>query len=598
MKPWASRLARKVRRARYGLGFFYRVSASIDGFAEALIPRDIEREYSEIVDFAGRSESPWDILAVTPGPFHAALVERALILDKPARDELFGKMELPLGAPTRARPIRAIKRISRLMLIRLVRRVAPNGEAERRAYFAAWYFAFWAESCMVIPARRLARRLAATASDQLILVPLPSDRPSCLSYWEEADLEPFVLAAELRRRGARVLLFTDDSLTVQRLTRSRRRRLRFAPVRQWRAERRAGIPPGEGSAILVAEGVRHPTLVKSRLGAIAFATVSGRENLWVRTENAEPIEVALAPVEGDRRVALLSPAGEVPSLIDGFVALLGPLTQAAWSRAREIVRVKKLRHAHVCDHLFFGNALISHAVAEAGGSVTLWPHSTNPCDTEVQFSEVVSRIYAITRSGARRWAEVVPADRIRVDSSLMLDPPALPRSVDPSAPVHIIIFAGSHSWRGLPVVVLARHQQAWRAFFPDLAELTRQFRVLVKPKPPWEAEDWLRALMPSQRSFEFVSTPTKALDYPNMLFVSVSLGSSALLEGLGLGIPSMILREFYVDDYTPFRGENFVFPCAAALVSEIRRCRAPEHYTDLARSQIEWLETETAFPAT
>ena len=50
--------------------------------------------------------------------------------------------------------------------------------------------------------------------------------------------------------------------------------------------------------------------------------------------------------------------------------------------------------------------------------------------------------------------------------------------------------------------------------------------------------------------FEEISTHPSEIDEPNMIYLTISFGSTALLEGLGRGIPCMIVRDFPVEDYT------------------------------------------------
>jgi len=62
------------------------------------------------------------------------------------------------------------------------------------------------------------------------------------------------------------------------------------------------------------------------------------------------------------------------------------------------------------------------------------------------------------------------------------------------------------------------------------------------------------------------------LDHPNMIFVSVSFGSSALLEGISRGIPGMIVRDFHVEDYTLLDPQYIPTGKSDVIIEEIKRC--------------------------
>ena len=95
----------------------------------------------------------------------------------------------------------------------------------------------------------------------------------------------------------------------------------------------------------------------------------------------------------------------------------------------------------------------------------------------------------------------------------------------------------------MPVVPERQHAAAYKALFEGLHS-TEGVKIYCKAKAPWESAAWIRAAVGTALEFEDVLDPPFKIDLPNMVFVSVSSGSSGLLEGLGRGIPAMIVRDF------------------------------------------------------
>lgn len=81
-----------------------------------------------------------------------------------------------------------------------------------------------------------------------------------------------------------------------------------------------------------------------------------------------------------------------------------------------------------------------------------------------------------------------------------------------------------------------------------------------------------------------------------MVLVSVSMGSTALVEGIGRGIPGMIVRDQRIEDYTALSAEFSQVGDIDCIVSQIRSCDDSSFYTALARKHLEWYAAETHFP--
>lgn len=82
------------------------------------------------------------------------------------------------------------------------------------------------------------------------------------------------------------------------------------------------------------------------------------------------------------------------------------------------------------------------------------------------------------------------------------------------------------------------------------------------------------------------------IDLPNMLFVSISMGSSALLEGLSRGIPGLVVRDFPVRDYTTLDGEAFPTGTVGKMLKRVAACCKPGGYERLLEHEMKYYATE------
>ncbi|MEA3502016.1 MAG: hypothetical protein U9R47_04520, partial [Actinomycetota bacterium] len=82
------------------------------------------------------------------------------------------------------------------------------------------------------------------------------------------------------------------------------------------------------------------------------------------------------------------------------------------------------------------------------------------------------------------------------------------------------------------------------------------------------------------------------IDLPNMLFVSMSKGSSALIEGLSRGIPGVVVRDFPVRDYTTLDEDTFPTGTRADMIDVIASCFEPGGYEQLLEHELNYSAAE------
>lgn len=233
------------------------------------------------------------------------------------------------------------------------------------------------------------------------------------------------------------------------------------------------------------------------------------------------------------------------------------------------VAAREIKTAHVCDHVFTESVVFAHAVKACGGRVVLWPHSANPVHLDQRRPETFDEVHAVTRTGAAQWRAQFPGHVVHHSPRLMLDPPRAEVAYDPSAPLSVIVLGGRSVLRHTPTMDQAAHEASYQAFFAGIEKLQADHDVDIWFKPrglTGEHEMWLHQVVGDTGGWRRVLAHPMRMQLPNPLFVSISMGTSALLEGIGRGIPGLVVRDFPVRDYTTIDPRAFpTIPTAAAL---------------------------------
>ncbi|WP_203337155.1 hypothetical protein [Nocardioides limicola] len=265
-----------------------------------------------------------------------------------------------------------------------------------------------------------------------------------------------------------------------------------------------------------------------------------------------------------------------------------PLLRHLAIKAQEEVEVHGLREAHVADHFYPEGIIVGDAVRRAGGSVVLHPHSSNPVHVTMRRPESFTTVHAVTRTGAGIWRAAFPDKEVRHTTEGMLGASAA-HAYLAGAPVSVVLFGGRPMLGHLPILDLNAHEALYRSFFEHVEALQENHRVSLYFKPrglSGEHEDWLHQVVGRTATWEPVYEHPLRLELPNMVYSSVSMGTSALIEGLGRGIPGLIVREFPVRDYTTLDAETFPIVSAVTAAELIASCATEAGYLDLAQREL------------
>lgn len=561
----------------------------------------------EFISFSSSRETPFDVLVAPNDTRWDDLFPHSLLLSRSALTELYNG----LG---RVGPFSAHKggRVAQCTAKRIANRLATKAcgadKAKQSAFSKAWLFPIWREIATLMPVRALARKLAQSHAGKLIVIPIETNVFSYLNYfkWDvQADeIEPLLLATACRQAGMDVIVVAERSVFTSSATSANEIAIEIRPYENWREQGRPIISGQQCNNIVVEDGIRNFEYVKTQIPdaiSVKSRLYSGSEQaqiiLWGQEHNPPTHIVSLKLVkELPGEVALYSPADEVSTLSDYFIASMLPMTEAAMQTAIESVNTSGVKDAHICDCYFFESALIAHAVRQNGGRVHLWPHSINNTFI-LQHSRADSpaTVRSITSSSARKCAEYFRTSNVIIDPRIMLAPAALPRRFVENRPTTVVIFGGSHAVARMPLLDVRHHEQTWVKLLKALGRYPDEFKVIFKPKGHWESSHWLSSL--SGGSLKFVETAVHAndLDFDNSIFMSVSLASAALLEGLGRGIPFMITREVEVEDYMHVDPGAVPIGPVDSIVSHLLELRAPHKFISFAEKQLRWYSQEVTF---
>ena len=456
------------------------------------------------------------------------------------------------------------------------------------------------ELVMKLPVDRLAQDIFAESGGRPILLELNSLKVGYLASYPGSKMHVIYLYDALRQLGANVQLVHF----VRSILAKRPKRLRqtgpvaptlhgVAQVTELRPREEKLVKlQGTTSSVLVPSGIRSVTRVLNQLdepplvinaGASLpeFAYDSTKKHVTSYDLHAEvhpssdvlgrfTVETklqqswtSLASVNEDDNVKKLASAS-----VDAWLSI-GTLDTHNWDQwlaeallpyfAELVDRVDRLldqrgiTDAHIGDYLYAEPSLIADRVIARGGRVHLWPHSSNPVHVKYHDPADISSIHTVTESGARIWSEAMPKAKVIHEPELMIAGQTQLVDWQEGEPLSLVLMGGRPVLRNLPILAIDKHEQAYRDFFTGLEELVDAgfVRVFFKPRGrSGEHEAWLEEIVGRAADWQRELAHPTRLTLPNPVYASISVGSSALLEGVARGIPGLIVKEnLHVRDY-------------------------------------------------
>lgn len=449
----------------------------------------------------------------------------------------------------------------------------------------AWFHPVLSELATLIPIRHLARKLAAQGNGKSFAIPLRSRDFVALNSWHKNDIEPIYLAYELRRHKVPVVLFIDDD---------GRSDFSFQLSTEWLSRGYPQVRRNKSfSTVMCKRAIRNASYVSEKSGAKrkhkpSFFTYQRHFGI-----NPKPTKMRLNSQKGPSfgGLQVLSAPSDTPSLDSGFIELIGPLTKKVAKWYRQELKDRPVRRACISDHATFEGGLLAAEVVKKGGMLEIWPHSANLVHMHVHDPKEVAHVTVVARSTAAHWKKAFGAEKVSINSRSLLPEISAPIRSDARLPIHVILFAGAHALRRWPLVDYQRHTETWSRVLKDL--LNSNVELTIKHKSSWETRDWIRGLAPKNAKLRFSRTHANKLNSPNMLFMSISMTSTATLEGIARGIPGLTVRDAPIIE-TPYYDPDFI-PCLPSekVADYIADLHVEGAMDSLREKQRIWFERET-----
>ena len=487
----------------------------------------------------------------------------------------------------------------------------------------------YSELCVHEPVRRLADRIAAESDADPVFIEISGREIAYLSTFTWTEFGQIRLYVELRQRGTNAFLceFVDPAVAEDGLA-GENQPLAFRPSHVLlRPQETTQDPDQTDAEVAVVPGAIRSVerVVKALSNPLVYATGYVIEEYAYDRSSSSALDFAAsflprrtllprvpihfwsaARLDGEdllaRQPTPARAAIELSAPLQGdWLAWMSRILQPSLAelarRSYAEVESRGVKEAHVSDNLFPESAVFAGAVKALGGRVVLWPHSANPVDVGVRAPGSFDVVHAVTKTGAAKWRERFPSVEVIHSASLMLPRPTR-QHFDETAPLSVVVLGGKNVLGQMPFLNQSLHEASYRAFFSGLEALQTSggLRVFFKPKGPRaENEAWLRRVVGRAASWEPVLEHPLRIQLPNMLFVTVSVGSSALLEGLGRGIPGLIVRDFPVNDYTTLSPGALPIGPTDEMLEVVRACAMPAGLSALAEQEMHYYVEETGY---
>ena len=250
---------------------------------------------------------------------------------------------------------------------------------------------------------------------------------------------------------------------------------------------------------------------------------------------------------------------------------------------------------HIGDYLYVEPALVAAVAKQRGARIHVWPHSSNPVHVQWHAHGRISTVRAVTRSGVKLWRTQMPDAVVIHDPSLLVATHEVHVPWTENQPVSLVIVGGRPVMRDLPILDLEAHEQLYRRFFSALEPLVESGRLRVYFKPrgfSGENEAWLGSVVGNSASWQTVLEHPLRVNLPNPIFGSVSVGSTALIEGISRGIPGLIVREGFVRDYLAIEEGGIPVFTASQAADWLENHAKEAAWNGWRADQVSWLEHE------
>lgn len=144
----------------------------------------------------------------------------------------------------------------------------------------------------------------------------------------------------------------------------------------------------------------------------------------------------------------------------------------------------------------------------------------------------------------------------------------------------------------MPLLDCVEHKATWSRTLNTLQSAACE--VVVKHKSIWETRDWITERINPGADLRFTNVHANKLMHPNMIFLCVSLTSTAILEGIARGVPGMVVRDIPVDETPVYCHDSVPYVASSQLGEFLVKLNSDQAWTDLLHRQQAWFERETS----
>ncbi|ULB45190.1 tetratricopeptide repeat protein [Limnospira fusiformis KN01] len=277
------------------------------------------------------------------------------------------------------------------------------------------------------------------------------------------------------------------------------------------------------------------------------------------------------------------------NLWDGLYYVLGDTILCMAKQARKTVQKYRIRQLHVGDSPTREAVIMTHAVKQAGGHITLWPHSVNTSLFHgVRNQENIDKIYSLTKTGIQMCRDYYPDVSISLVTDSILPPPTRKLKTNLNHPQTIVIIGDLISVGIMPILDLKSYSKNINLFLELLSEVAN-IQVVYKPKNQYtsSASFFGKIINKYFKNWKVTWDIPLKITYPNMIWVTIGSESTALLEGISRGIPAMIVRDLDLD-FSMFDVNVIKTGKPETIIDEIIKCKDTQYKEQLIDKQMEY----------
>lgn len=498
----------------------------------------------------------------------------------------------------------------------------------------AVFYDILTEVSTVLPLKRLAKRIAQNNLNKPIFIQLSSDKIFYLARfgsWSISTLTPFYLYYFLKRNGANVFLCLRKEHSTNLNADNNDLSIKFVPSLFWsnafqeytKTENQLKARQSNSAIVLdtirgIDKNIMHSEMHIVRCpgiylseeydvaGTYGKVRVKGKKinkskfSIDLYNDGVLPkefivnfhrVENLVSRSKGfDQKInSIMVSKNQEINLLESLNDAMSDTLFNMAKQAHSNVKKHKISQLHICEVFRREARIMAHAVKQAGGKITLWPHSANPFYTYLQSDKIVDQAYCLTRTGANIWHLNHPRIPVSLIADSMLPFPTRKLKTDLNNNQTIVIIGNPLYRLLMPFYDLDAYYENFNIFLDCLFKV-EDIDVMYKPKNNWYSSiSWFSKIANKySKNWKVIGEIPLEINYPNMIFITIGMGSTALLEGMSRGIPAMIVRGFEVNCYTTIDNDVVKTGTPEFIIDEIIKCKDYRYREKLIDEQMEY----------